>query len=75
MERIKINKAKNEVFVSFNEYFYKKEFVDQAVVDFKEACDIEKTEEGLLLRPKEEMDIDTLGYEFYNYVLGLMKNN
>jgi hypothetical protein len=74
MEKVKINKAKNEVLVNFNEQFYQKEFIDRAVLDFKEVCDIKKTKEGLLLRPKQELCIDVLGYEFYNYVLGLMKN-
>jgi hypothetical protein len=74
MEKVKINKAKNEVLIKFNEKFYKKEFIDQAIVDFKEVCDIKKRENGLLLKPKEEVNIDELGYEFYNYVLGLMKN-
>jgi len=62
------------VIVDFNEQFYKKEFIKQAITDFKEICEIEKTEEGLLLKPKKELNIDILGYEFYNYVLGLMKN-
>ena len=74
MEKIKINKAKNKVLVNFNEQFYKKEFIDRAILDFNEVCDIKKSEEGLLLRPKERIDIDILGYEFYNYVLGLVKN-
>ena len=74
MEKVKINKAKNEVLVNFNNIFYKKEFIDRAVLDFKEACDITKLDEGLLLKSKEKADIDVLGYEFYNYVLGLIKN-
>lgn len=74
MEKIKINEEQNTVLVNFNDNFYKKKFVDQAILDFKEACDIEKREEGILLRPKEKLDINVLGYEFYNYVLGLMKN-
>lgn len=74
MERVKIDRKKNEVLVSFNEQFYKKEFIDQAILDFKEICDIKKTEQGLLLKPKEKLDIGILGYELYNYVLDLMKN-
>lgn len=74
MEKVKINKAKNKVLVNFNEQFYKREFVDKAILDFKEVCDIKKSKEGLLLRPKEKLNIDILGYEFYNYVLSLMKN-
>ena len=74
MEKVKIDKAKNEVLVNFNEEFYKKKFIDKAIIDFKEVCTITKNDEGLLLKPKEEKDIDILGYEFYNYVLGLIKS-
>ena len=74
MEKVKINKAKNEVLVNFNEQFYKKEFIDKAILDFKKVCDITRNKEGLLLSPKEEVDIGVIGYEFYNYVLSLIKN-
>ncbi|MBL7056012.1 hypothetical protein ISS07_03825 [Candidatus Woesearchaeota archaeon] len=74
MEKIKIQQEKNEVLVSFNEKFYKEDAINQAIADFKQACDIKKNENGLLMKPKGNIDIDTLGYEFYNYVLGLMKN-
>lgn len=74
MEKVIINKAKSNVLVNFNGQFYKKEFIDKAILDFKRVCDIKKSEEGLLLKPKGKQDIDELGYEFYNYVLSLMKN-
>ncbi len=74
MEKVRVNKAKNEVLLNFNEKFYRKGFIDQAVLDFKEVCDIKETNKGLSLKPKEKVDIDVLGYEFYNYTLGLMKN-
>ncbi|MCG2718333.1 MAG: HxsD-like protein [Nanoarchaeota archaeon] len=74
MEKVKINKIKNQVLVNFNEQFYKKGFIDQAILDFNEVCEVDQTEDGLLLRPKGEVNLDILGYEFYNYVLGLMKN-
>lgn len=75
MERVEINKKKNEIVLSFNEIFYDKKFINQAIEDFKEACDIKKDKEFILLRPKKEVNINTLGYEFYNYVLGLIKNS
>lgn len=74
MEKIKIDKAKNEVLVSFNKKFYKQEFINQAVLDFKRICNIEKVKGKIILKPKEQIDINVLGYEFYNYVLDLMKN-
>ena len=72
MEKIKI--SKNEVLVNFNKQFYNEEFIKQAVLDFKDLCDVEEKNQGLLLKPKQNKDIDLLGYEFYNHVLGLMKN-
>lgn len=74
MERVKINKKKNEVILSFNESFYDKQFISQAIEDFKEVCDIKKDKEFIFLKPKKEVDLNNLGYEFYNYVLGLIKN-
>jgi len=75
MERIKVNKEKNEVILSFNEKFYNKKFIDKAIEEFKEVCDAKKEKDLIFLTPKEKVDLDILGYEFYNYVLGLIKNN
>ena len=72
MEKIKI--SKNEVLVSFNKKFYNEESINQAVLDFKDICDAEEKNQGLSLKPKQNKDINLLGYEFYNHVLGLMKN-
>jgi len=72
MEKIKI--SKNEVLVNFNTQFYNEESIKQAVVDFKGICDAEEKDKGILLKPKKNKDLDLLGYEFYNHVLGLMKN-
>lgn len=74
MERVKINKEKKEVLVSFNEKFYTKEAIEQAILDFQEVCDVKREEKGLLLVPKKKEDLELLGYEFYNYVLGVMRN-
>ena len=74
MEKIKINKKKNEVLVGFNKQFYDEEFIKQAIADFKDVCSIEEKKGELLLKPKQSKDLDLLGYEFYNHVLGLMKN-
>lgn len=74
MGRVKINKEKNEIVLSFNENFYDKKFINKATEDFKDVCDVKKDKDLILLKPKEKIDIDTLGHEFYNYVLGLIKN-
>ena len=75
MERIKVNREKNEVVLSFNEKFYDKKFIDKAAEEFKEVCDVKKENNLIFLKPKEKIDINTLGYEFYNYVLDLIKNS
>lgn len=75
MERIKVNKEKNEVSLSFNENFYDKKFIDEAIKDFEKVCDVKIDKNIILLKPKEKTDLDTLGFEFYNYVLGLIKNS
>ncbi len=74
MEKVRIDKAKNSVLVRFNEDIYDKEAIAKASEDYNEACDIKRCKEGILLSPREDIDINTLGYEFYNYVLGIMKN-
>lgn len=74
MEKVEINKEKNEVIVRFNKNFYTLPYVDQAIKDFSGICDAKKEENYLILKPKQIEDLDKLGYEFYNYVLGLMKN-
>lgn len=48
--------------------------MNQAMKDFKEVCDFKEESGDLVLIPKKGIDIDKLGYEFYNYILGLMKN-
>lgn len=75
MERIKIDQEKNEVVLTFNENFYNQRVIDQAVEDFQKVCEITKDKNFITLKPKETLDINTLGYEFYNYVLGLIKNS
>lgn len=75
MEKIKINKEDNEIFLRFNDCFYDPYYIEEAINDFIEVCDIEKKDNGYVLKPKNPSDIDIVGYEFYNYVLGLLKNS
>ncbi len=75
MEKIRINRQKNEVRLCFNERFYPKKYIDMAVDDFGEACNIKESKGCLVLKPKGKEDISIIGYEFYNYVLGLVKNH
>lgn len=74
MQKIIIEKEKNQLKLSFNRLFYKIQFIDKAIDDFSEICYIEKNNDILILKPKMDIDIEILGYEFYNYVLCLIKN-
>jgi hypothetical protein len=68
------NMARSEVAFALNERIYRRESIDQAIIDFKTVCDIERTENGLVLTPISDHDAQHLKDEFCNYVLGLMKN-
>jgi len=73
MKRIVIEN--NAVVMTFNKNFYPKELIEQSALDFKEVCDCNFQDEKLALKPKSnEIDIELLGYEFYNYLLGLIKS-
>lgn len=74
MTRVKINREKKEILLSFNDKFYTEEHINQALKDFGEICDFRKEGKTIVLTPKKGTDLDRLGYEFYNYVFGLMKN-
>jgi len=75
MEKIKILKTKNQVRLLFNSSFYKTEFIDAAVKDFEKICRIHRLDNILFIEPNEGLDVETIGYEFYNYVLCLSKNS
>jgi hypothetical protein len=66
---------KNEVQVSLNESIYSDDAIEQAIIDYEDVCEINKKDDRLVLIPKEKIELDILGYEFSNYVLGLMKNS
>lgn len=77
MNNIKIDKKGKKVEIVLNKNFYCLDVVKEGIADFKEVCNSSiSDEEGIKisLKPKEKVNIDTLGYEFSNYVLGLMKN-
>ncbi len=69
-----IKVRKNNVLVRLNEEIYCRECIEQAIKDFKDVCTVTENEDGLLLKPKAKIEPVRLGYEFSNYVLGLMKN-
>jgi hypothetical protein len=75
MKRISVDKARMEVRLSFNEGFYDPKSITQAITDYLDVCEVSRVEGNLVLKPKDPKDLDIIGYEFYNYVLGLMKNS
>jgi len=75
MKRVEIDKGRNLVVLTFNNNFYPKELIEQSALDFKDVCDCNFQDEKLILKPKSsEVDLNNLGYEFYNYLLGLAKS-
>lgn len=79
MEKINVNNEEKQVLVNFDTRFYPSDCVLKAVQDFSDSCwtstDSSSGNLQVMLRPKsEEINLDTLGYEFYNYVLGIIKN-
>lgn len=79
MDKIVIKKEEKEVLINFDTKFYPFDCILRAAQDFSDSCwvSVDGSPESLqvMLRPKsDEIDLDTLGYEFYNYVLGIIKN-
>lgn len=72
MEKIRVSKGK--VILNFNPKFYDKGSIEMSAREFKDICSVDKTEEGFVLSPLTEIEPEKLGYEFYNYVLGVIKN-
>jgi len=68
-----IKQRPNDVLVSLNEMIYLRAAIDRAIDDYKDSCSIKNTEEGLVIKPKDKKDLDVVGHEFCNYVLGVMK--
>ena len=80
MKRISVDKDKKEVSLTVDTRFYGRAAVLEASKDFTESCwvavdgDIDD-ELFVTIKPKsDEIDLDSLGYEFYNYLLGVIQN-
>ena len=79
MEKIIVNKEDKQVLVNFDMKFYPSGCILKATQDFSDSCwisvDYKDDNSQVVLRPKsEEISLCTLGYEFYNYVLSIIKN-
>lgn len=63
--------------ICLNKQFYDLAAVKESLKDFKEVCTGKITEKKhieITLNPKDINFNNIIGYEFCNYVLGLMKN-
>ncbi|MBD3202662.1 hypothetical protein GF327_00045 [Candidatus Woesearchaeota archaeon] len=80
MNSLKLDKENQEVKLIIDTKFYGYQSILHASKDFTENCwvfmDGDTSDKILVtLKPKnKDIDLNTLGYEFYNYTLGLMQN-
>ena len=80
MNQVNINKKEGEVKLIVDTKFYGSGAIMQAAKEFGESCwvlvDGDKDDKMLVsLKPKlKDIELDTLGYEFYNYMLGLVQD-
>lgn len=79
MKNITIKKKLKNTDIKLNKKFYSIIAVKEGINDFKDLCNFEVSEEPQYIKVNIELkngvDADKVSYEFYNYVLGLMKNN
>ena len=77
MNNIAIDKKGEKIDMILNKDFYYLDVIKEGIEDFKEVCDSSILDENginISLNPKKGIDLDTLGYEFSNYLLSLMKD-
>jgi hypothetical protein len=80
MEKVIIDRKNRSVTVHFNTKFYPADKIMIAAQAFMESCwaQVDGDKNDVIqvnLTPKsDDIDLATLGYEFYNYVLGVIKN-
>jgi hypothetical protein len=80
MEKIIIRNSEKELLINFDTRFYPSKHIIKSIQDFSDLCwvSVDGSEKNLQvkLKPKtDDVDLDTLGYEFYNYVLAVIKNS
>ncbi|MFH1235122.1 MAG: hypothetical protein V1493_05930 [Candidatus Diapherotrites archaeon] len=75
---VKADSVKGEVLLSINKTFYPKAFVELAIKEMPLEGKISKKEEKgrivIRVKPDSGTDLETLGFEFFNYLLFLVKN-
>ena len=73
-----IDNSKKEVQIRFSKAFYNEVIVKEALIEFANICKVQfKIQPQVIevyLAPLDFNLLNLVGYEFSNYVLGLMKN-
>jgi len=71
MDNIQINAS--SVQIMLNPEIYNSLIIKQAIKDFSGVADI-KQNGKIIIVPKEKKDIENIGYEFCNYLIGLVQS-
>ncbi len=61
--------------VMLNNKLYSREAIEVALKDFEEICSGKILNGEIVVELESKEEIENIGEEFCNYVLGLMKNN
>ncbi len=77
-EKVVVNRKENRVMMRFPLRMYDYESIKRSIKDYSICCDFKRRRSGgrveVTLSPKNrEIDLDLVGYEFFNYVLSVMK--
>ena len=59
--------------IKLNNKFYRKEAIEQTIEEFKEVCDCRIIDDSFAVEIGSEED--KIANEFYNFVLGITKDN
>jgi len=77
LNNIKIDYKLKKVEINLSKEIYSVDVIKRAIEDFSGVCKGSINEGNyilVLLELKDEEGLDIIGYEFCNYVIGLMKN-
>ena len=80
MTSVSIDNKNQEVKFSINTQLYGNEFVQEALYAYSKTCWVQvkgnpNNKLTVILKPKvDKINLKTLGFEFYNYILGLIQN-
>ena len=70
---IKTNKKRSEVEINLNKNIYPIEAINLAAEAFRVVGEV-KISDIVAIKPKDKCNLEELGYEFCDYVLGLIGN-